>query len=190
MADVEDQNPAGRRPVWIGEVVGSNEGLTRVPFQGLDGGVWLVGADGSEVVSSLRCGFGPANGTAGARGRCTGASLGCSRSRGRATRRPTRLAQQRRPDARRGALRRYAQVRRRASSSRGASTTRVAEQVRKHARRPCFTSLSTSWCGVQGRSPALARLAAAASWRVAARMRECTPAPGPGLPCAAASTQI
>jgi hypothetical protein len=37
MADVEDQNLARTRPVWTGEVVGSDEGLTRVPFRGLDG---------------------------------------------------------------------------------------------------------------------------------------------------------
>jgi hypothetical protein len=96
-----------------------------------------------------------------------GASLGWSRSRGRATRQPARLARRRWPKACRGAPRRCAQVRWRASLSRGANTTKVAEQVRKRAWRPCFTSLSASRSGIQGRSPALARLAAAASRRVA-----------------------
>jgi hypothetical protein len=37
MAGVEDQNSARRRPVWTGEVVGSDKGLTTISFWGLDG---------------------------------------------------------------------------------------------------------------------------------------------------------
>jgi hypothetical protein len=43
MASVEDQNPAKRRPVWTGEVVGSDEGLTRVSVSRLERGRGVAG---------------------------------------------------------------------------------------------------------------------------------------------------
>jgi hypothetical protein len=49
MAGVEDQNSARRRPVWTGEVVRSDKGLTMISFWGLDGGVaWSAGAGGGR----------------------------------------------------------------------------------------------------------------------------------------------
>jgi hypothetical protein len=46
MAGVEDQNSARRRPVWTGEVVGSDKVLTTFSFLGLDGGEPPPTADG------------------------------------------------------------------------------------------------------------------------------------------------
>jgi hypothetical protein len=58
MAGGEDQNPASSSPGLIGEVVGSDEGLTTISFWGLDGGeTWPVGAGGGKVAGRalLRC---------------------------------------------------------------------------------------------------------------------------------------
>jgi hypothetical protein len=53
MAGVEDQNSARRRPVWAGEVVGSDKGLTTISFWGLDGGAtWPAGVGGGNVAGS------------------------------------------------------------------------------------------------------------------------------------------
>jgi hypothetical protein len=53
MAGVEDQNSARRRPVWTGEVVGSDKGLTTISFWGLDGGkAWPVGAGGGRTAGT------------------------------------------------------------------------------------------------------------------------------------------
>jgi hypothetical protein len=53
MAGVEDQNLARRRPVWAGEVVGSDKGLTTISFWGLDGGeTWPAGAASGKVADS------------------------------------------------------------------------------------------------------------------------------------------
>jgi hypothetical protein len=49
MAGGEDQNPASSSPGWTGEVMGSDKGLTKVPFWGLDGGeAWPTGVGGGQ----------------------------------------------------------------------------------------------------------------------------------------------
>jgi hypothetical protein len=51
MAGREDQNPVSSSPGLTGEVVGSDEGLTKVPFWGLDGGeAWPTGVGGGQPV--------------------------------------------------------------------------------------------------------------------------------------------
>jgi hypothetical protein len=56
MADDGGQNLTSLSRGWTGKVVGSDEGLTRVPFWGLDGErVWLAGAGGRQP-PGRRCG--------------------------------------------------------------------------------------------------------------------------------------
>jgi hypothetical protein len=51
MAGGEDQNPASSSLGLTGEVVGSDKGLTKVPFWGLDGGeAWPTGVGGGRPV--------------------------------------------------------------------------------------------------------------------------------------------
>jgi hypothetical protein len=51
MAGGVDQNPARSSLGLTGEVVGSDEGLTKVPFWGLDGGeAWPTGVGGRRPV--------------------------------------------------------------------------------------------------------------------------------------------
>jgi hypothetical protein len=59
MAGGEDQNPASSSPGLIGEVVGSDEGLTTISFWGLDGGeTWPVGAAAARWPTEPCCGVG------------------------------------------------------------------------------------------------------------------------------------